>query len=278
MKIANLKLTVMWLILATVTECVLVGYIAVWREWFWTAVSDHDFVKFCFYLVYFAIAALIATFVSGYGQYLVNYYSLLKRYSLTRLAIKKPGITQVENYPQRIQEDCFSYYQIRTSLIVNVSKAVVMFVTYLGILIYQLSIGYLISPVLYAIIGTYLAYKIARPLIPLNYINQNFEASFRRLLTKRSFALVIRNNFNLFKTTKYLQYFQSFYGQISVIVPFILLAPAYFASKLSFGALMQCSAATNQLIDSMSIGIQSFNDFNRFLSCKKRLQEMGVVK
>lgn len=276
MKIANLTKVFILLTIMTLIECSMGGFIGFWREYFWSAVSNHQHSTFVLYLVYFSIAALIACLVSGYGQYLANYASLVLRHKLTRKAFKLKDC-RVENLPQRIQEDCFSYNQLMIGLIVGYVRNITMFIVYGYILIHQLGGIYLTYPILYTILGTLIAMRLAKPLVNLNYINQNVEAKFRQYLTKVNYASVHRNNHNLFKTTKYLQYFQSFYGQISVIIPYIILAPAYFSFKITFGILMQASAAINTIIECLSFTITSFNDFNRFLSCRRRLKEIRLI-
>ncbi len=275
MKIPNVKRCVTILALMTIAECGSIGAIGILREGFWNSVSNHDLTQFILYLVYFAVVALFACLVSGYGQYIGSYLSLVLRRQLTRKALKT--IVQVENYQQRIQEDCMVYNQLKIGLIVGGVRNTVILLTYATILVYQLSWGYLTLPIAYAIIGTLIAAKIARPLINLNYINQNLEAAFRQVLSKLNYARAHRNNYNLFKTTKYLSYFQSFYGQITVMVPYLILAPAYFGLKITFGIFMQTASAMNTVIDSLSYGINSFNDFNRYLSCRRRLQESKII-
>jgi len=275
MILPRLRRSVLLLVATICIECGLVGYIGVWRESFWQAVNTHNYKMFSLYLVYFSLAALAACLVSGYGQYLGNYVSLILRTRMTRKALKQ--VHKVENYQQRIQEDCFLYNQLKISLLSGGIRNIVVLITYSSILVYQLHWTYLTIPILYAIIGTGLAAHIARPLINLNYVNQNLEAGFRQVLSKLNYSKVYRNNYNMFKTTKYLSYFQSFYSQITVIVPYLILAPLYFGLKISFGVLMQCSASINTIIDCLSYGIQSFNDFNKWLSCRKRLREMRVI-
>lgn len=276
MKIPDRKLGVCLIVIMTLIECGLSGYIAVWRETFWQAVQNRDLHTFIWYIGYFSIAALIACYVGGKNQYLQSYTALVYRRLYTIKALKKPKEV-VEGQAQRIQADCLDYPMLTLSLVTGFVKNVVLLVTYITILIYQLGIYYLMFPIVYAIIGTYIASKLARPLIDLNYINQVVEAKFRQVLSKMNYAKAHRNNYNLFKITKSLAYFQYFYNQITVIVPYIILAPLYFSLKITFGIFMQCASSMNSVIDCMSYFINSFNDINKYLSCKKRLKELGVI-
>jgi putative ATP-binding cassette transporter len=280
MKIPKWKINIVIIVILTLVECALVGYIGVWREGFWNSVETRNLNVFGWYLGYFIIAALFACLCSGYNTYIQNYTSLIFRTKLTRKAwlIEKNKTVTMEGYQQRIQEDCFYFPQLVIGLVTNLFKTSLTVIIYIGLLIYQLNIYYLLIPLIYVTIGTLVAAKLARPLINLNYINQVFEARFRQILSRLNYAKVYRNNYNLFKTTKNLSYFQYFYNQISVVVPYVILFPIYFSAAITFGVFMQCAKSMEVIVDGLSFLINSFNDINKMLSCRRRLKEYGVLK
>lgn len=276
MKLPNLFKLILVMVVLTILECGLVGYIAYWREPFWDAVNTLNITKFIWYIGYFTIAALSACIISSYNQYIQSYTALIFRYRLSRKALKfKPDL--VEGQSQRIQEDCLSYPMLLINLSVGLFRNVSLLSVFIFILVSKLGLFYLILPIIYATIGTLLAAKLAKPLINLNYVNQVLEAKFRQILTKLNYAKVHKNNVILFKTTKHLAYFQYFYNQITVIIPYIILAPLYFSLKMTFGVFMQCASVMNSVIDCLSYFINSFNDINKLLSCRKRLKELEVI-
>lgn len=260
----------------TALECSLSGYIAYWREPFWNAVQTKNLSQFIWYIGYFTIAASIICYVSGKNQFLQSNTALYYRNKLTNKALKMPS-NIVEGQGQRIQEDCYNYPWYSISLFLGFAKNIIMLFTYLTILVYQLGFYYLLFPIAYAIIGTYIASKLAKPLINLNYLHQVVEAKFRQVLTKMNYIKAHRNCYDLFKTTKNLSYFQYFYNQITVIIPYLILAPLYFGTTLTLGIFMQCASSMNSIIDCMSYFINSFNDINLWLSCRKRLKELKVI-
>jgi putative ATP-binding cassette transporter len=276
-KIANPKFCILILIILTLIECSLTGYIGWWREGFWSAVQSRNLDKFFIYIGMFSIAALTTCFVSSYSQYIISYTSLIYRHKLSRKALKIVHKVDVEGKEQRVQEDCFNFPFYLISLIVGFTKNFIILLVFLGILIHQLGLFYLIFPITYAIIGTWIAAKLAKPLLNINYLNQMLEAKFRRMLTKISYSKVHKNNLVLFKATKKLAYFQYFYNQITVIIPYLVLYPIYFSAKITFGVFMQCASSMNQIIECLSYFINSFNDINKFRSCKKRLNELGII-
>lgn len=277
MKLPNIKRAIILIVVLALIECGLVGFIGVWRDWFWSAVNDRNLHLFIRYLMEFSVAAMLACFVSGYGDYLVNCSALIMRTNLTKKALKLQDRHLTEGFGQRVQEDCLSYPTGLIFLIRDGMRNVLTLIIFTVIIWKQLGPLYLLFPLGYALIGTVISAWIAKPLILLNYMNQVFEAKFRQTLTKLHYVATHRNNHKLFKATKFLAYFQSFYSQITVIIPLIMLSGLYFYGKITFGVLMQCASSMGALIESLSYFITSFNNINKFLSCRKRLKELGII-
>lgn len=258
-------------------DCALSGFIAEWRSWFWQSVADKQLHSFFIYILEFTVVALVDCFIVGYMGYRISMFALDQRSILTDKALTLNNHTSIEGGNQRVQEDCMSYPTIKINLIVGLIRSVIMIVVFGYILLSHLSAIYILVPVLYSVIGTGVAGYIAHPLIALNYVNQVVEAKFRQLLLPTVYNEVYQNNYNLFKTTKYLSYFQSFYNQITVIVPYVGLSSLYFSGKITFGIFMQVASSMIEIINNLSYLITSFNDINKLLSCRKRLKEINVI-
>lgn len=275
------------IILLVLAECGLVGFIGVWREWYWQAIVQKDITHFFKLVGEFAAAALGACFINGRTSYVINYFSLQIRTNLTKNALETNERFKVEGFEQRIQDDCFRYPLLGITLLSNILKNIFVLVTFAIIIIMQVGVWYLLLPLGYVILGTLIAYLLAHPLIRLNYLNQVLEARFRMVLRTfkdsefnampSTYVQVFANNHSLFKTTKKLNYFQSFYNQITVIVPHLLLFSVYFTGKITFGVFMQIAASMAHIIDAMSYLINAFTDINNFLACRKRLRELKVI-
>lgn len=278
MKIYSIKFNLLLLIALAICDILGITYIAHWREWFWQSVADKHLQQFIELLFYFSAAALLLCLTNSIGNYVQQRLALNWRRLLTRKCLKSlPELAANEGFRQRIQEDCRDYPLLLIMLIKVIAVSAIMIFIYSYLIIKQVGLLYLALPVAYALIATFIAGKIAKPLINLNYLNQVKEAAFRQILSRINYAKVHINNYQVFKKTKHLGYFQYFYNQVSVIIPYVLLAPIYFTALIAFGVLMQVASCINHLIDSMSIIINSFNDINKFLSCRKRLTEMGVI-
>jgi putative ATP-binding cassette transporter len=276
----------LWFLLALVlVDCGIGAGVLVWREGFWSAVSVRDQSTFWTYIGYFIVMALVSCYVYGKSQFLQNKIALDIRSKLTSKALKMARYGTIEGGAQRVQEDCLVYPTLFLQLLSGVVRSVVMIASFTVILLLTLPVKYLIIPVLYIVAGTWVASTIAKPLINLNFINQVKEAAFRALLSKKSkmehrlelYNEVYQNNFNLFIKTKHLNYFQTFYNQVTIIIPYLLLASLYFSAIISFGVLMQVSSGMIEMINQASYLINSFSDINKLLASRKRLKEIEII-
>ncbi|MDX7950200.1 ABC transporter ATP-binding protein/permease [Lichenihabitans sp. Uapishka_5] len=139
--------------------------------------------------------------------------------------------------------------------------------------------GYLIYlAVIYALVGTLVTHWIGKPLIRLKYDQERYEANFRfgmarirenseqiallkgepaeRAELGERYASVLANVYGVINRQKTLTWFTAFFGQFSVIFPYLLLAPAFFFGKATYGAFMQ----TNQTFSSVQDGLTWFVD------------------
>ncbi len=276
MKIFINKKYLFFLISLVLIDCSIGAYIGYWRELYWESLSNKQYLLWIRYIVEFIAAALLSCGVAGYTQYLINIISLNIRTNLTNQTLKTE-YQYIEGYQQRIQEDCARYPNLLLNLSVNLVRSLIMIIAFSIIILQHISWYYLLIPFVYSFIGTFIAGKIAFPLINLNYLNQVVEAKFRQSLSRLNYLLAHKNNRSLFKKTKHLQYFQSFFSQITVIFPHLVLSFSFFSGKIVFGVFMQLAAAMSEITNSLSIVILSLNDINNFLSCRRRLKELRII-
>ena len=154
--------------------------------------------------------------------------------------------------------------------------------------------GYLVwAALIYAIAGTLFTHLIGRPLTGLNFNQQRYEADFRfdlvrarenseqiallhgeqaergRLLDR--FAAVVANWLRIMTRTKQLTFFTASYGQVSVVFPYVVVSPAYFAGSLQLGGLMQTASAFSSVQDSLSFFINVYRQFAEWRAVIERL-------
>ena len=138
--------------------------------------------------------------------------------------------------------------------------------------------GYLVwGALIYSVLGTILTHLIGWPLVGIDYRQQQYEADFRfnlvrvrenseqiallrgedaereRLLVR--FGRVVDNWLAIMSRTKKLTAFTASYNQASVIFPYVLVAPAYFAQKIQLGGMMQTASAFSSVQGALSFFI-----------------------
>jgi putative ATP-binding cassette transporter len=155
--------------------------------------------------------------------------------------------------------------------------------------------GYLVwASLIYAIFGTVLTHWIGWRLIPLNFQQQRLEADFRfnlvrsrenaeqiaalggetaereRHLTR--FGFVIGNWLALMQRQKKLMFFTQSFSQASVIFPYIVVSPAYFAGAMQLGGLMQTASAFNSVQTALAYFITSYRSIAEWSAIIARLE------
>ncbi len=161
--------------------------------------------------------------------------------------------------------------------------------------------GYMVwGALIYAALGTWLTHLIGRPLVGLDFRQQKFEADFRfnlvrvrenseqialldgdsaerqRLLTR--FGSVVDNWLGIMSRTKKITAFTASYSQASVIFPYILVAPAYFANKMQLGGMMQTASAFGSVQGALSFFISTYRTLAEWQAVVARLDgfETGI--
>ena len=212
-----------------------------------------------------------------------------------------------DNPDQRIAEDTQRFVEQTLALGIGLLSAVVTLASFIVIL-WDLSNqaplhlfgkdipipGYLVwGALIYALLGTLLTHLIGRPLVALNFQQQRFEADFRfnlvrtrenaeqiallrgepvermRLLSR--FGSVVNNWLGIMQRTKKLTAFTATYSQVSVIVPYVLIAPAFFAEKIQLGGMMQTVNAFSSVQDALSFFIASYRTLAEWQAVVARL-------
>jgi len=217
-----------------------------------------------------------------------------------RMALTDP---YTDNPDQRIADDARLFVEDTLSLGIGLLNSIVTLgsfilvlwslsgpVTILGIEIP----GYMVwVALIYALLGTWLAHLIGRPLIALNFSQQRLEADFRyalvrlrentegivlyggeadekRGLTQR-FSKVMVNWWDIMRATKRLTFFTAGYGQVASIFPIVVAAPAYFAGRLPLGGLIQTSSAFGQVQGALSWFVDNYGKLTEWHATVERL-------
>jgi len=289
-----------------------------WQNAFFNSLQEKNQAEFMRLLGKFSLLAGAAIVMGVYQLYLTQMLQIRWRRWLTKRYLDEwlAGRTYyrmqltdraTDNPDQRIADDLNLFVATTLSLTLGLLNAVVTLVSFLAILwglsgalsfalgSTQVSIpGYLVWVALaYAAAGTWLAHRIGRPLVGLNFHRQRVEADFRFSLVrfrengegvalyggeegeKRNFfgrfQAVMTNWYEIMIRQKKLTWFQSFYGQVAIIFPYIVVAPRYFSGAIQIGGLMQTASAFGQVQGALSWFIEAYSQLADWKATVDRL-------
>ncbi len=154
--------------------------------------------------------------------------------------------------------------------------------------------GYLVwTALFYALFGTLITHLIGKPLVKLNFNQQRYEADFRYHLVRvrengeqiallegeqaeneslgRRFTALVGNFHKLMIANKRLTWFTAGYSQISIIFPFIVVSPAYFAGTIPLGVLMQTASAFENVQRAFSFFVSAYRELAEWRAVTQRL-------
>jgi vitamin B12/bleomycin/antimicrobial peptide transport system ATP-binding/permease protein len=213
------------------------------------------------------------------------------------------GADPTDNPDQRISEDLALFPQQTLALSLGLLTNVVQAVSF-SFILWSLSgplvlggvtiPGYMFwAVILYTIGGTWLAIHIGRPLIGLNFDQQRFEADLRFSLVRlrentesvafyggeeREFATfwsrfgrVYANFIAIILRQRMLGFYSIGYNQAAVIFPYLLMAPRYFAERLTLGVIQQVADAFLQLQSSLAYIVSAYSDIANWQAIVRRL-------
>lgn len=289
-----------------------------WNSGFYNALQALDqaaFKKQCvvfLYIAFFVISVFLLNFYVKYllvfqwRKWLTEYYieRWLRYHNHYRLRFLKHN---TDNPDQRISEDLGSFTGKVISLVTEIFRQSVSFVSFVGIL-WVLSgplnleafgipftiPGYMVwVALIYSLIGTGLVFKIGKPIVKLDFDQERFEANFRYSLVRlreqseevaiyrghkieednfrRSFSYIVQNYYKILKQQLYIGCCQNFYNNLSIIFPFVAAAPLFFTKVITLGILMQMRSAFSEVQSSLSVLLNSFQDIAALRATTQRL-------
>jgi putative ATP-binding cassette transporter len=218
-----------------------------------------------------------------------------------------------DNPDQRIAEDIQMFVDRTLTIGIGLLSAMVTLGSFV-IILWTLSVaaplhlfgsewnipGYLVwAALIYALVGTYFTHLIGWPLVGLNFNQQRFEADFRFNLVRvrenaeqiallkgepaetdrlvQRFNSVVANWLLIMTRTKKLSFFTNAYSQISIVFPYVVVSPAYFAGKMQLGGLMQTASAFNSVQTALSFFINVYRSLAEWRSVIQRLDGFSLA-
>jgi len=285
-----------------------------WYNGFYSAMQKLDAKAFWFMMLVFSILAAIHV-----GRALLNFYlqqaflirwrkwltnRLIERWLGKQAYYRTQYVAEsADNPDQRIQQDVETFVAKSLSLSMGLLDAVVSLFAFtiilwslsgvLALFGWEIPRAMVFMVYLYVIIATVFAFKIGRPLIVLNFLNEKFSATFRyalirlreysesiafyrgegvergNLLTR--FADVIGNMWAIvFRSLKF-QGFNLAISQAAVVFPFIVQAPRLLSGQITLGDVMQTAQSFGQVEGALSFFRSSYDDFASYRAVINRL-------
>jgi putative ATP-binding cassette transporter len=191
------------------------------------------------------------------------------------------------NPDQRIQSDAQTLTEYTTDLGIGLLQSTILLLSFIGVLWVlskdvvipiggqDLAIpGYMVwAALLYAASGSFISWRIGRPLVRLGTDRYAHEAEFRAAVvqaSQRAEGIALNNGeagsrrvlFASLETLVVvlrqiafararLTWVTASYGWVGLVFPIIVAAPGYFAGRLTFGELMMVVGAFNQVQSSL---------------------------
>lgn len=200
----------------------------------------------------------------------------------------------VDNPDQRLTSDINNFTSSSLSLAFTFMTSLVDLVSFSGILfsIYPPLFAALVA---YAVGGTVVSFAVGKKLVGLNFRQEAREADLRYGLVRvrenaESIAFyngatsevgllvgrlgqVVANQRELLKASRNLDFFQSAYRYIIILLPAAVVAPLYFKGEIEFGVVNQSQSAFSHILTDVSLVVYQFESLAGFSAVVDRLGE-----
>jgi len=265
------------------------------NEGFWQTVAIY---AFCLVLA-LPIRALQSYLIPRLGLLWREWLSgrLLTRYLSNRayyvLNPNDETAEEIDNPDQRISQDAASFTGTSLSVTVEIFSALLTFISFI-IVLWSISSTLALWLLAYSVGGTAVIIFASRKLVALNYQQLKLEADFRYGLVhirdnaesiafyrgeqqeareaERRLGGAIRNYNRLIIWEALISVIQRSYDYFSRFLPWLVIAPIYFAKQVDFGVFGQASIAFSQVLFSVSYIVNNIDRLAAFSASISRLE------
>ncbi|WP_414544085.1 ABC transporter ATP-binding protein/permease [Nostoc sp. CCY0012] len=203
---------------------------------------------------------------------------------------------KIDNPDQRIAEDVRSFTRTSLSFSLLILTSIITLISFTGVLL-SISVSLSIALLVYAIFGTVVTAWIGQRLIGINFNQLKREADFRYglihvrdnaesiafyqgeteeiLQLKQRFILAIRNFDFLINWQRNLGFFTQSYNYFVSALPYLVIAPIYFAGQTDFGTFTQAAIAFGQIFRALSVVVGQFENLTAFAAGIERMGDLA---
>jgi len=258
-------------------------------------------VRACLFVLAFAVPVyafyyyMRDRFANGWrrwltGRFLDGYLTGRKYYALG-------SNSEIDNPDQRISEDINTFTGRSIHFLLIFIGSIMQLVAFSAVLwsISKVLVGVL---AVYALVGTVVAlYVFGNPLIQLNFWQLRREADFRFSLMRLrenaesiafyrgeaqerahidgKFDSVIQNFAQLIRKQCSLNLFQRTFSQLTLVLPFVILAQGVLSGELEVGRAVQAAGAFTAVLTAVGVIVDNFESLSRFVAGIDRLQALS---
>jgi putative ATP-binding cassette transporter len=200
---------------------------------------------------------------------------------------------EIDNPDQRISQDTASFTSTSLSVTVEILSALLTFFSFI-IVLWTISSQLALWLLVYSVAGTAVIVFASRKLVALNYQQLKLEADFRYGLVhirdnaeaiafyrgeqqesreaERRLDGAITNYNRLIIWEALISVIQRSYDYFSRFLPWLVIAPIYFAKEVDFGVFGQASIAFSQVLFSVSYIVNNIDRLAAFSAAISRLE------
>ncbi|MGL5081141.1 MAG: ABC transporter ATP-binding protein/permease [Microcoleaceae cyanobacterium] len=297
---AWMSLAILLLLSITVSGLnVVISYVI---KFFTTALTEKNAPEFWRFISIYAVSFLLGTpLVAGYWytqDKLANQWrnwltgKFLTQYFTDRAYYRLQSEGQIDNPDQRISEDIKSFTAISLEFLLIIVSSIIDTLMF-GSILWMISKKISFILLLYTSFGTLVTFFLGQKLIQLNSNQLKYEADFRYgLVHVRDHAesiafyqgeklenvqveqrfLKVFSNFNrLISWQRNVAYFTRGYRYLIVAIPYLVLAPNYFAGEIRYGDIAQAHFAFRHIFEAFSIAVLEIEKLSQFAAGINRL-------
>ena len=272
---------------------------------FMTSIENRNMAEFIRQALFYVGVFAASTIVAVITRFTEERLGLLWREFLTRRAVKLylakgtyyalNASGQLTHPDQRIAEDLRAFTVTTLSFVLMGLNSAFTIVAFSGVL-WSISPLLFIVAVLYAAGGSYLTFVLGRPLIKLNSLQLDKEASFRSglihvrdnaesiMLAHREERQVVRlldriedmvaNFRQITSVNRNVGFFTTGYNWLIQIIPALIVAPSFINGNIAFGVITQSAVAFTHLVAAFSLIVTQFQSLSNFAAVVARLRSL----
>ncbi len=199
---------------------------------------------------------------------------------------------ELANPDQRIAEDTRAFTATTLSFALMTINSAFTIVSFSGVL-WSISPLLLVISVVYAVVGSYLTIKLARPLVKLNSDQLDREASFRSALIhirdnaegimlggegereaaglRERLERVVENFRRITTVNRNVGFFSTGYNWLIQLIPILIIAPAFMRGEVEFGVITQAAMVFTTLVAAFSLVVTQFQALSTYAAVVSRL-------